>query len=63
MKYAHRRGRGVIDVTVIGGGVTVFSEQSLLMFVVDSKGPGIIKERRGRQRREEEMNCWLKWRH
>ena len=60
MKYAWRRRCGVIDVMVIGGGVMVFGKRSLSMFVVDSMGPGVIKEKRGRQRREEEMNCQLK---
>ena len=63
MKYPCRRGQGVIDVTVIGRGVTVFGERSLSMFVGDSKGHSIIKEKRGRQRREEEMNCQPRWWH
>ena len=61
MKYARRIGWGVSDVlTVIGRGVMVVGEWSLLMFVGDSKGPSIIKERRGKQRREEETNCRLR---
>ena len=35
----------------------VFSEWSLPMFGGHSRGPCIVKEKRERQQREEEMNC------
>ena len=48
---------------VIGGGVMVLGKRSLPMFWWDSEGLGVVKEQRGRQQREEEMNCWPRWRH
>ena len=50
MRNVHRKGCGVIVVTVTWVG-------SLLMCCGDSKGPVVIREKRERERRKEETNC------
>ena len=51
-----RGGQDVIALMVIGRGVTLIGQASLLMYVLCSKGHVIIREKREREWREEEMN-------